>query len=171
MSNIVKCHGCLGEFLKLPDQYNFHPYIGAIQECWQIYSEILAKEFNNQEYFKVHRITVDSYGAQHIGDQNDRRARQSANVHLIALYLYFGKKLNAADMMHFIQKATIIKRDWPPIHQIDNPQWLTVNDVIKAKDVTEHTKLVLEWGKSIWESYSDYQYDIINTYEKFNDTF
>jgi len=170
MSDIVKCYGCFGEFLKSEDyasEQKPHPYVGAIHECWLTYSELLAKEFSDMEYFKVHRITADTYPAQHIGDQQSRRARQSANLHLIALYLNFSKGFKVESIIHFLSQATIIKRNWPPVLQIQNPQWLTVNDVIKAKNVREHTLYVREWGKSVWDAYSDYHEVIAKIYNDF----
>lgn len=170
MNDIVKCYGCFGEFLKSTDYltgHSPHPYIGAIHECWLTYSEILAKEFSDCDYFKVHRITVDAYMAQHIGDQKDRRARQSANVHLIALYLNFAKGLQAPSILNFLKQAAAQKRDWPPVLQIQNPKWLTVNDVIKARNVNEHIKYVTAWGKSVWDAYMDHHENIARLYNDF----
>ncbi len=69
------CFGCLAEFKNTTDNPIPHPYIGAIAECWDVYGDILNKEFSDPAYFKVHRTTVDAYGAQHIGNHDDRRAR------------------------------------------------------------------------------------------------
>jgi hypothetical protein len=143
-----------------------HDYIGAIPECWQIYTEILSKEFSDPEYFKVHRITVDAYCAQHIGNQDDRRARQSANVHLIALYLTFEKKVTGEEVLKFLQKATKIKRDWPSLLQRSHPQWLTINDIIKAKDAPAHCDRVRRWGQCVWDAYDDCHNDLIKLYKQ-----
>lgn len=166
MKDTVQCYGCLGEFVKSTQPCTSHPYIGSVKECWLTYSEILAKEFGDKEYFKVHRTTVDSYVGQHIGDQNDRRARQSANVHLIALYLYFEKRLDIASVLQFLKDATARKRDWPSILKIREPKWLTINDILKAKNATEHAQYVEAWGKSVWNAYADQHQDIIRTYKK-----
>src|SRR3990167_10869553 len=118
------CFGCLAKFQKTTDDPIPHPYIGAIAECWDVYGDILTKEFSEPAYFKAHRTTVDAYAAQHIGNQEDRRARQSANVHLIALYLSFAQKADEAKVLEFIRKTTEIKHDWAPLTQRQNPQWL-----------------------------------------------
>ena len=44
-----------------------HPYIGASAECWALYGELLAREFQSPAYFRVHQLTVDSYAEQHPG--------------------------------------------------------------------------------------------------------
>jgi hypothetical protein len=37
-----------------------HPYIGATPSCWQRYGELLAREFGDPGYFRVHHTTVDT---------------------------------------------------------------------------------------------------------------
>lgn len=164
---MITCPGCLAEFKKIEDVKPQHPYIGAVAPCWDTYSEILAKEFSDSDYFKAHRITVDSYCAQHIGNQQDRRARQSANLHLIALYLYFERHANEEQILSFLRKMTIQKTDWPIISQPVDPHWLTVHNVLQAQNAEEHFKRCIEWGKSVWEAYSNFHHDIIKTYENF----
>lgn len=164
------CFGCLGEFKKIDHLTVTHPYIGATPACWQMYTELLAKEFSDPDYFKAHRITVDSYCSQHIGDQNDRRSRQSANLHLIALYLIFERQANQNEVLTFLKKTTEIKRDWrdwPAIVQRKKPHWLTVKDIIKAEDAPSHITLVNEWGRSIWNAYADSHEEIISLYRSY----
>ena len=124
---MIKCYGCLAEFQKTTDDPVPvpHLYIGAITECWNVFGEVLMKEYSNPEYFKVHRLTVDAYGAQHIGNQEDRRARQSANIHLIALYLTLVQKASEEEVLKFLRKATNVKKDWPSLFQRKQAYWLT----------------------------------------------
>ena len=161
------CFGCLASFPTPATSIGTHPYIGATEACWSFFGEILDKEYSDSEYFKVHRITVDTYGAQHIGDQKDRRARQSANVHLTALYLTVVKKESLEEVVKFIKKATEIKRDWPPLVQRQNPQWLTIKDVSKAKDALSHANLVRQWGQSVCNAYADYYDNLLTIYQQF----
>src|SRR5258708_7273463 len=97
-----QCPGCFAEFETADTDGISHPYIGASAACWKMYGSILAKEYSDPAYFKVHRITVDAYCAQHIGDQSDRRARQSAWIHLIALYLMFEKSLSPEAVLEYL---------------------------------------------------------------------
>lgn len=158
------CRGCLGAFEASSIQT--HPYLGAHSGCWQIYTDILAKEFNDPDYFIVHRITVDSYAAQHIGDQTDRRARQSANVHIIALYLMFDQQKNIQEILRFMRLATEKKRDWPLVVEKKNPQWFTVHDVTSASNATSHQLFVKRWGQSVWDEYQKDKVQIIELYNK-----
>lgn len=164
---VENCCGCLGSFeCSTNDGPLHHPYIGSSHACWQVYGEILAREFGDSEYFKIHRLTVDSYAAQHIGDQTDRRARQSANLHMIALYLYFDRKLSMKDIIDFLRKATTDKDDWPAVTQRMQPLWLTVNDILPGKSALEHSALVKQWGQSVWDAYADCHTNIIATYNQ-----
>lgn len=163
---LKKCFGCFGEFEDADKDGLPHPYIGATSACWAVYGQILVKEYSDPAYGQVHRLTADAYGAQHIGDQADRRARQSANVHLIALYLSLEKKMPEKAILMFLKEATSLKRNWPSVVQRDNPAWLTVQDVVKATDPSSHAEFVHQWAASVWEAYKDSQKEIEGLYKQ-----
>lgn len=167
---MIKCYGCLAEFQKTTDDPVPvpHLYIGAITECWNVFGEVLMKEYSNPEYFKVHRLTVDAYGAQHIGNQEDRRARQSANIHLIALYLTLVQKASEEEVLKFLRKATNVKKDWPSLFQRKQAYWLTIQDIAKEDNPLSHADLVIKWGQSIWEAYEDCHQEIISYFTPYN---
>ncbi len=162
-----QCFGCLDYFQSTAEHSISHPYVGAIPACWHVYTNLLAQEFTNPDFFKIHRITVDAYLAQHIGDQQDRRARQSSNLHIISLYLYFEKKLSTNMVLNFLKKATENKHDWPAIFQLREANWKTILDILETKNASDHIKQITEWGRSVWDAYTDQHPTIITTYEKF----
>jgi predicted protein tyrosine phosphatase len=167
MTKIETCPGCLAEFSIIEPIAMTHPYIGASGSCWEMYStHILAKEYTDPAYFKAHRVTVDTYGAQHIGDQTDRRARQSAWVHLIALYLKVHEQVSTSQVQAFLKKATEVKLDWPPLQQRQNPKWLTIQDVALAESPEAHEELVLKWGKSVCDANKNIHDEIIRLHNK-----
>ena len=159
------CPGC--KALYNTDTPCDHPYIGSSRACWEVYEQVLAKEFSDPAYFKVHRITVDAYAASHIGDQSDRRARQSANLHLIALYLFFQKGAPIHEIKTFLSQATTPKRDWPVVQSVDSPDWLTVYDVVKASNPEEHEALVYQWGRSVLGNYQAMENELQRMVELF----
>jgi hypothetical protein len=73
--------------------------------------------------------------------------------------------MTAGEVLKFLQKATKIKRDWPPLLQRTHPQWLTVHDIMKAKDALAHCDLVKQWGQSVWEAYDDCHTDLVMLYK------
>ena len=76
------CPGCGARYLpQVLDET--HPYIGASPACWATFGEVLAREFGDTTFGRVHRQTVDIYAVQHPGT-DDRRQRQSVAVHLVS---------------------------------------------------------------------------------------
>jgi hypothetical protein len=124
--------------------------------CWGLYGEVLAKEYS-PEYrdAHIHQITVDAFACQHPG-KPERRAIQSVNGHLVSLYLVYeknviGKEASAA-IKHIIEDENAVAGfAWlePPSFEGS----LTVADVLKAKDVSEHKKFVKDWGESVWKTW------------------
>lgn len=161
------CPGCGELFLEDATLRAYDEYIESIPECWHTYSEILGREYKDPEYFKVHRITVDAYAAQHLGKQRERKARQSANLHLIGLYLLFGKQAGPIEVAQFVKQATDLKYEWPLMTRLEWPTWMTVEDVVKAITPKEHQELVTKWGQSVWNAYAEFHDEIIETYQKF----
>jgi hypothetical protein len=54
--------------------------------CWQIYGEVLAREYSDAAFRSIHRLTVDSYAVQHPG-QPTAQSIQSVCVHLKGMKL------------------------------------------------------------------------------------
>jgi hypothetical protein len=165
------CPGCGELFLEDTTLRAYDECIESIPECWHTYSEILGREYKDPEYFKVHRITVCAYAAQHLGKQRDkqreRKARQSANLNLIGLYLVFGKKALHAEVLQFFKQAADLKYEWPAMTRLEWPTWITVGDVIKATTEQEHQELVTKWGQSVWNAYSEFHDEIAQIYQQF----
>ena len=143
------CPGCGELFLEDATLRAYDEYIESMPECWHTYSEILGREYGSAECFNVHRITLDAYAAQHLGKQRERKARQSANLHLIGLYLVFGKKALHSEVLQFFKQATDLKYDWPLRTRLEWPTWMTVEEVVKATTPEEHQELVTKWGQSV----------------------
>jgi hypothetical protein len=149
---LVKCYGCGAWVTDLPGKP--HKYIGAVAGCWQVYGEILAKEYGEFGYPQpTHRLTVDTYAVQHPGEPN-RQAIQSVNGHLVSLYLVIEKGWDGQAATQAIAK--IVKRAdkfvWlePP----DPNGSITVADVVKARDWEEHRKWVDEWARDVWTAWA-----------------
>ncbi|MCL2384082.1 MAG: DUF5946 family protein [Oscillospiraceae bacterium] len=158
---IINCYGCNALVENIEGQP--HKYIGAIQGCWNLYGEVLAKEYGEYEYLEhIHRLTVDTYAIQHPG-QPSRQSIQSVNIHLISLYAIFIKKLNGKEATKMI--GEILKKEhnfeWlePPVPNGE----ITVTDVLKATNKEEHEKAVKEWAENVFDCwYSKYKQIIEN---------
>jgi hypothetical protein len=159
----TSCPGCCALF---PDVDGpTHAHIGASPGCWKVYGEVLAKEFTDPQYFLVHRLTVDTYAAQHPGVPG-RRSAQSVTVHLVALYLILEKELDS----NFVTKklGQLIRQKNKQFEWLTPPQDLgdvTIADVWKAKDATEHVELVHQWAGSVWTAWREHHKTIDLFYE------
>ena len=149
-----RCPGC--RELYLPTEATAtHQYIGSSPACWEMFSELLAREFADPAYGVVHRHTVDVYAVQHPGDDG-RRQRQSVAVHLIGLCHWLEHGLSAAELNRMTQELASLNADWPwltPPERYD----MTVADVLHAGSGEAHVRLTREWAESVWGAWSRHQ--------------
>lgn len=147
-SNKIKCFGCGALVENIPGIP--HKYLGTTQGCWNIYGQILAKEYCEYNYPEtIHRLTVDTYSVQHPG-QSSRQTIQSVNIHLIGLYYVLENniigKIVTKKIGEILSKKPMFEWLEPPIPN----GTITVTDVLLAKNIEEHEKTVTEWSKNVW---------------------
>ena len=70
-------------------------------------------------------------------------------------------------ILKFRELAASEKAWWPPVVQRKGPKWMTILDVIDAKDDKDYCAKVKKWGKSVWDEYADVHENIIKTYDEF----
>jgi Family of unknown function (DUF5946) len=81
------CFSCSGHFADVPGGAT-HAYMASTPGCWEAYTAVLAREYQNAVLFaRCHRLTVDAYAIQHPGDPGERRARQSFWIHGASLWM------------------------------------------------------------------------------------
>lgn len=97
-----------------------------------------------------------------------RQSIQSVNTHLISLYLIFEKGLEGTEATQAIGKVLEYASEFvwlePPI---PNGQ-MTVLDVVKARDFSEHQKLVDKWARDVWNAWSAYHHIVRRFVSKCN---
>lgn len=144
-----KCCGCHVEFAKQTG--STHRYMLSAPACWALYGEVLAREYQDQDYFVAHQLTVDAYAAQHPGVDNPQ-ARQSVAVHLTALYAYFEGMLNSSDIIR-VRKAMTEQQHFPVLLPPDQYA-LSVLDVHHAQSAAEHLCAVTDWAHAVWSAWA-----------------
>jgi hypothetical protein len=133
-----------------PDKYPAATSSG----CYKIYcEEILVREYSDWNYPPIHRLTVDAYAAQHPGRETPQTT-QSVIVHLTSINLVLSKDVSSGTVTDKIGYLTDHHNDdfsclEPPANRGD----VTVVDVAQACDLEEHTALVEEWARSVWEAW------------------
>lgn len=66
--SLQQCMWCKGMFPTLNGPV--HKYMESTPGCWATFGRVLAREYEDQRLFGVHRLTVDSYAVQHPGVPN-----------------------------------------------------------------------------------------------------
>ncbi|TMD63342.1 MAG: hypothetical protein E6I84_15865, partial [Chloroflexi bacterium] len=112
----------------------------ASSGCWQAFGEILAMEFGRRDWGSEHRLTVDTYAAQHPGE-DDRKQRQSVAIHLVALCHRLERGLDPKSLLTATRRLTADKREWPHL-TAPRTYTLTIVNVLEAATAEEHLALV-----------------------------
>ena len=144
----IKCYGCAA----LADNITGkpHKYIGASQGCWNLYTEVLAKEYGEYNYPEhTHRLTVDTYAIQHPG-QPGRQSIQSVNVHLISLYFVLIKKMSGSSATKLMGKILQCNPAFEWLEPLTPNGTITVVDVLKATNSAEHELIVTKWAEDVF---------------------
>lgn len=151
---MITCPGC-GALVPDIDGPT-HRYLDAAPGCWQVYGDVLAKEYSDVAYNRVHRLTVDAYSLQHPGTPSPQTIR-SANIHLIALCAAFEHGIAYDRIAPIMSRINTQHKDtfvW-----LEPPAALgavTVLDVVAARDADEHQTLVHQWAESVWRAWSQH---------------
>lgn len=145
------CPGCGARYLPhVTDET--HPYIGASAACWATFGEVLAREFGDISFGRVHRNSVDVYAVQHPGT-DDRRERQSVAVHLVGICHWLEHGLEVEQLNAITQRLASEDRPWPWLTPPDGYA-MTVVDLLVARDGPEHVELVRRWAETTWEAWA-----------------
>ena len=146
---LIKCPGCGGQFDDI--QGPTHRYMESSPGCWAAYGEVLAREYQDPEYFAVHKFTVDAYAVQHPGHPSPQTI-QSVAGHLIRLCLMLERNLATERANDAIKAAVGREYVWLTPPSSMGP--VTVADVRKASNPAEHRQLVRAWAASAWAAWS-----------------
>jgi CTP:molybdopterin cytidylyltransferase MocA len=145
------CHGCGARFLpQVPDET--HAYLGASAACWSAFGEVLAREFGDITFGRVHRHSVDVYAVQHPG-HDDRRQRQSVALHLVAICHWLEHGLGMERLNAVTQRLANEDRPWPWLAPPDGYP-MTVVDLLSARTGPDHVALVRRWAEATWAAWS-----------------
>ena len=122
--------------------------------CRGLFEEILAREFSDYRYGKIHRLTVDAYSLQHPDEY--MRSGKSFVAHLtgvcVALEYEDALSLNQIVQRWLSTNPNIAK----PLHLPEQRGNLTIVYIHSAPDSDEHTKRVREWARDVWGTWSEH---------------
>lgn len=143
------CPGC-GLDMPLSER-SYDRSFHASAECWSVFEEVLAAEFQDALLFgQVHQLTVDTYAVQHAGGgQRDK----SVCVHLVGLHLVLDRSVAPVKVAPYLQRLAS-RRSWPSLDPPRQRASLTVCDVALAGSPQMHVRRVREWAADVWRTWT-----------------
>jgi hypothetical protein len=167
-NKLIQCYGCKAVVKNINGPK--HAYIGSDAGCWDVFCNVLAKEYMEyNELWQTHGLTVDSYAAQHPGYHPARKEIQSVFLHLTRLYLQLEKGLRAKEANAAMKNILKYKDQYVWLDPLpDFTGTINVLDVAKAKDINEHKVMIEKWGWGVWNAWSKHHETIKYFVEKNN---
>ena len=151
-NELERCVGC-GAMVPVASGAT-HKYMESAPGCWALFGEVLALEYSDYRYAKVHRLSVDAYAVQHPG-QPSPQTIQSVALHLISLCLILEHQVEMEHATKAIQLAAQHKSSYSWLVPPDSLGSKTVLDVWKGKeDADGHEAVVRAWAQSAWEAWT-----------------
>ncbi|MFQ5668736.1 MAG: DUF5946 family protein [Candidatus Binatia bacterium] len=143
------CPGC---GLEMPLSQRIHDRkFHASAECWSVFEEVLAAEFQNAVLFgQVHQLTVDAYCVQHAGGNHPDK---SVCVHLVGLHLMLERGAAPMDVPPQLQRLAS-RTSWPHLDPPGDRASLTIFDVAFADSPRTHAQRVRDWATQVWQAWS-----------------
>lgn len=159
--NIIKCYGCKADVKNISGPK--HKYIGSDAGCWDIFCNVLAKEYTQyNELWQTHGLTVDTYAAQHPGNPGKKEI-QSVFIHLTRLYLQLYRGISGKEANEVMKNIIRYKSQCIWLHPVPGFHGtMNIADVAKASDIYEHKMLVEKWAWSVWNAWQPHHNTIIS---------
>lgn len=135
-----------------------HAYIGASASCWALYNELLARQYEgfvgslpaNQALTRIR--VIDAYAVQHHG-KPERRAIQSVNAHLVALYLQLEKEYSGEQVNAALQRVLKFANEFVWLEPPTPNGTLTIADVLRAETSQEQANAIENYARDIWRAW------------------
>jgi hypothetical protein len=128
---------------------------GGRAACQTLFDEVLAREFGDFRYGRIHRLTVDAYALLHPAEY--MRSAKSYAAHLTGMYAALegesGLETNQAVQRWLNGPRVLPRPSEPPQRQRGA---LTIAHVRDAVDPEGHVRRVREWAQSIWDAWREF---------------
>lgn len=122
--------------------------------CLKLFEGILAREFSDYRYGRIHRLTVDAYSLQH--PDKYMRSGKSFAAHLTGM-------CSAMEAEDALATNQTVQRWLSTNPKIEKPSRLperkgrlTIAYIHSAADADEHIKRVREWALDVWGAWAEH---------------
>jgi hypothetical protein len=153
----IECFSCGAKSLNLEGEC--HEYMLSSSGCYEMFNEVLNREYSDFRFSKSHHFTVDSYAVQHPGKVSNQKAVNSVGIHLISLYFLFEKKYDITKSTQIKMEFAQFNKENKVIQPIERPEkfkGLTVFEIWENENPIEHFELCKKWAEDSWESWSNH---------------
>jgi hypothetical protein len=122
--------------------------------CLKIFEEIIAKEFSDYRYGKIHRLTVDAYSLQH--PDKYMRSGKSFTAHLTGMCAALEGE-DALSINQVVQRwLSTNPQVEKPTHLPERRGTLNITYIHSAADADEHVRRVQKWARDVWGAWSEH---------------
>lgn len=149
--DVTTCAGC-GARIPHTD-YPTHAYLSASPACWLRFNDVLSLHYSNALHWPAHQRLTDAYTLQH-SDGDDRRARRSAVVHLVALA--YQVESDVADSDVVAVRRGVAKTATLPILKPPRMYSSTIVDVSPTEVPGAHYASVENFAGAVWEDWKEH---------------
>ena len=129
-----------------------HRYLESSPGCWAKYGELLAREYQDSAYMRVHGLTVDAYALQHPGKEGPQTI-SSVYVHLASLYSYFELGRPVSELPETKKEMTKYKKQFIWLEPPQDLKAITVEDILASNSAAEHCAKVGDWAEYIYQQW------------------
>jgi len=122
--------------------------------CLGLFEEILAREFSDYRYGRVHRLTVDAYSLQH--PDKYMRSGKSFAAHLTGMCAAL-EGADAPSINQAVQRwLSTNPRVEKPARLPSRRGSLHITYVHAAAHADEHVARVREWARDVWAAWAEH---------------
>jgi hypothetical protein len=125
----------------------------ASGECWSLYGELSAYNFERGDLTFLAQLAVNAYGAQHAGDGSRpiTTAFSLIGMGLVWEHAYTGRQVQLAHMQ--LARHSF---EWPLFTPPDMTHTLTVADVMRAGAGQKRDQRIRDWSASVWTRWTSH---------------
>lgn len=150
----IKCFSCGSKSLNLEGLS--HEYMLSASGCYEMFNEVLEKEYSDYLYAKAHHYTVDAYATQHPGELTNSKAVNSVGIHLVSLYFLFEENMDLTLAAHLKMEFAEFNKKYKVIAPLKRPskfEEMTIFDIWDNEDPEKHFELCEKWARITWNTW------------------
>ena len=155
MEEYIKCFSCGAKSLNISGQT--HEYMLSAPGCYEMFNEVMDREYSDLQYARAHHYTVDAYACQHPGELTNPKAVNSTGIHLVSLHMLFEKQMDITLAARLKMEFAQFNKETQLIKQLQHPKTfgeLTIYEIWNNEDGSKHFELCKQWAFLTWQAWS-----------------